>query len=316
LKSFSGRLFHRSKFFEQHKIFREQVQKSETLKQEWIHEGEKVFETIQAKSAEREARGMTKAMIEQSWKAFYECSSVQKLDREVWKKPLFAELRENGIIQGNEADYYIVKMRTKTPDNKQRYEGDLIPHMSWINPKEGIMIHRLEDREEDQAWRDEHFPKGEFPTEKYPKERNLEEIKQDLRLKKLPKKFSEALYASDLAAFAYELAVKKYKEQLQGSGSTSDMNFPLKEAVGINIAYPGSVEILVGYGKPGEMQIFNRGEEGFNLVLATNYGRRVPFMQHHYPEIVGSREIDRVGIYRATTGELYIKTFTKDEIDD
>ena len=309
-------------FSTKHQVFREQLQNPE-IRAEWIQEGKEVFERVKAKSIERQKKGMTGPVIEQSWKSFYKCC-IKKLKPDIWRPPTFDWLMRDGLLKGNEDDYYFVWMQPKLPDDTQPFEELYDPLMAYVNPREGVLLNAQEHREIEQKWRDTFFPK-EFSQEW------LEGIKQNLGIEDLPGDFFKPLYVSDLSVLAYQLGVEKYKEESSQSDdqdnklywsperdpsarpllSKNDLSpAPLTEIVGMNIVYPEAVEKLLKHGETGKMTIFSRGEEGFDLVLATHYGRRVLFMQSDYPEIVGNGEITRVGIYRElASGSLYIQIF-------
>ena len=111
---------------------------------------------------------------------------------------MIKELMDEGFIEGELKDYYLVTIWPATPDNSQSFEG-VPPYIVYVNPKQKSMINHDANREEDQKWRDKYFPK------EFPKEWGLESIKERLELEKLPEDFFKALYASDLSSFAYKL---------------------------------------------------------------------------------------------------------------
>jgi hypothetical protein len=61
----------------------------------------------------------------------------------------------------------------------------------------------------------------------------------------------------------------------------------------------------------GEPMIFKHEEEGFDLVSATHYGRRIPFMQAGYRDIIGDGIIDQYKVDIVRGGGTNIKCVIK-----
>lgn len=311
-------------FYELDQGLREKLQDDQT-KAQWVLKGQKICEYAEAKSVERRERGMTRPVIEQSWKSFYHYC-VYKQKPGVWMSEGFDKLMEDGKLKGEAGDYYIVVMEPKLPGNREPLEEFKRHFLVYVNPKEGVLVNHQEDRETERQWRETNFP------EKFPQEWR-KNIKKTLKINEIPREFFEPLYISDLSVLAYQLAVEKYiKEQSQSRDkynesysfdllerapgarnllSKNDLSpAPLTEVVVAHIVNAETAAILHDYIESENPVIFERGKKAFDLVSATPFGRRIPFMQSDYRDIIGDGIIDRYEIYRVS-GNLYIKGVIK-----
>jgi hypothetical protein len=308
-----------------YKVLMEKFQDDE-IKQKWIEEGRKVLERVKDLSAKRQKEGMTRSVIEESWRSFYEYKIYKAGDPNAVKREEFDKLMKEGKLIGEKGDYYTIRMQSKMLDNSKKFDGDRPALTVSVNPKEGVLVSYQAYREIDQQWRDENFPK-EFM------QNQLKDIKNRLGIQELPKEFFKALPISDLTVLAYQLAVEKYKEEQSQSGDQDDeshdsewlrrdpnvhkllsendlSSVPLRELMITKIVNPAANIMLHGYSESKEPQILRSGNEGFNLVSATPSSRRVPFMLADYPDIIGDGEIDRYEIHMVSD-ELNIKGVIK-----
>jgi hypothetical protein len=301
-------------FSEINNVLRTKISQNGELKEQLIQKGQRIFEDAKTKSAERQERGMTGPVIEESWRTFYRYD-IRKLEPSVWRREEFDELMEAGQLKGKESDYYTVVMEPRLPHNSSPFDKPRRPLMACVNPKDGVLVNIQANRETDHQWRKENFPE-EFPPQL------IDGIKKNLGVEKLPKEFFEPLQASDLSALAYRLAAEKYKEEQLQSGtgarnllSTNDLSpAPLTEVVGVHIGSPETTVVLHKYleaGEAGKPMIFKPGEEGFDLVSATHFGRRIPFMQADYRDIVGDGRVDQYQVDIVRGGEINIKGVIK-----
>jgi hypothetical protein len=204
-------------FSKRDKVLREKLQNDE-IKAQWLQKGQRIFDYAKTKSAERQERGMTRPVIEESWRSFYRYS-IQKLGPGVKRREEFDELMKAGQI-------------------KQDSESE----------------------SRDSNW-----------LKRAPGTRNL-------------------LAKNDLSPAT------------------------LTEVVGAHIGSPETTVVLHKYieaGEPGEPMIFKHGEEGFDLVSATHYGRRIPFMQADYGDIIGDGIVDQYKVDIVRGGEINIKCVIK-----
>jgi len=304
------------------------------ITEEWRKEGRSVFERTKDQIIKREKEGMVRSVIERSWKSFY-TYTIGKLNHpDSYRAPIFKALMRDKLLKGNENDYYVVLMYPKLPYNmtNEAYAAFLSyksrPLIAYVNPIEGVVVNVQADRETEKKWRDEWFPKDPKPEEMPRRQEWLEKIKRQLEIKDIPKAYLEPLHPSDLSILAYLLVVESEHEgnQLQSDDqdpdklrfrgpdarsllSANDLSpVPLTEMVGAHIENPEIEAKLLKYKKAGEMTVFERGEEGFDLVMATHCGRGGSLMHFSHPDIVG--EIDCVGIYtEPDSGLLNIKIF-------
>jgi len=170
-----------------------------------------------------------------------------------------------------------------------------------VNPKDGVLINLRANRDVERQWRKENFPK-EFSQQW------IEDIKNNLGIEKIPEEFFNPLQASDLSAFACRLAREKYQEE---HGSNDLSLPPLTKVVGSYIFCPETTILLYEYMKAEEPMKFKPGDEGFDLVSATHFGRRMPFMQADYPDIIGNGMIDHYEIQPHVFDEISIKIAIK-----
>jgi hypothetical protein len=261
-----------------------------------VQKGKEIFESAKCKSAERREKGMTKSVVEKSWESFYDCS-IDKLKPNSLKRSSFDELMEAGWIEGKESDYYVIVMEPKLPDNSRPFDRPLQPLIAYVNPKDGVLINLRANRDVERQWRNENFP------EKF-SQQWIEGIKNDLKIEEIPREFFEPLQVSDLSAFACRLAQEEYKKEHSGNDLSLS---PLTKVVGSYIFSPETTMLLYEYMKAGKSRIFKPGDEGFDLVSATNFGRRVPFMQADYPDIIGNGMIDHYEIQPHVFDEISIK---------
>lgn len=280
------------KIFHNYEKIRGKFQDRE-IKEEYRQKGKKIFEYAKNKSVERQGRGMTKSVVEKSWKSFYD-SSIRELKPDSLKRKEFDELMEKGWIKGKESDYYVIVMEPKLPDNSRPFDGPLQPLVAYVNPKDGVLINFRANREIEQQWRKENFPE-EFSQQWI----------KNLEIGKPPKEFFEPLQASDLSSFACRLAREKYKEE----HSSNDLSLPtFTQVVGSYIFSPESTLLLYEHMEPGKSIIFKPEDEGFDLISATHFGRRVPFIQADYPDIIEDGTINHYEMLVHSPDDISIKS--------
>lgn len=203
-----------------------------------------------------------------------------------------------------------------------------------MNPKEGVLVSMGGDRIGERKWRDKYLQ-----TLSAEQQERLDEIKRSSSAKELPRSFSEPLYTSDLTALGYQLVVEKSPlassdreafEKLT-SYTAADLEsslldpdkkaqkIPLREAIGADITEPVTrlkISPLVENLKPGEWRYFERGETGFDLLMSTHYGERVPFLHTDYSDFFPpTNEIRQAGICLSTTEGLPSIKFVLDTPD-
>ena len=278
---------------------REKLQ-DQKLKKEYMQRGKEIFESVKEKSTERQKKGMTRPVVEKSWESFYDCS-IDKLKPNSLKRNSFDELMKAGWIEGKKSDYSVIVMKPKLPDNSRPFDRPLQPLIAYVNPKDGALIILRENREVEHQWRKDKFPKELS-------QQWIEGIKKDLKIEKIPSEFFDPLQASDLSAFACRLAREEYKKEHGGNDLSLS---PLTKVVGSYIFSPETTILLYEYMKAEKSRIFKPGDEGFDLVSATNFGRRLPFMQADYPDIIGNGMIDHYEIQPHVFDEISIKIAIK-----
>ena len=197
---------------------------------------------------------------------------------------------EPQVLKGKEDDYYFVMVVPKLPDNSQSFDGFRLPLMAFVNPKEGVMVVYTENRRVDQEWREKTFPK-EFPQEW------LDRVKNKSNIKEASEALKIALYSSDLTALSYQSVVKEYTKN-------GEARVPLSEFMIAGIINPETKILLDEYMKSEMPVIFRPGEEGFDRVSATNFGRRVPFMMADHRDKIGDGVIDHYEIHILPNGVL------------
>ena len=266
----------------------------------YVQKGKEIFEFAKDKSAERQKKGMTRPVVEKSWESFYDCS-IDKLKPNSLKRNTFDELMEAGWIEGKESDYYVIVMEPKLPDNSRPFDRPLQPLIAYVNPKDGVLINLRANRDVERQWRKENFPQGLS-------QQWIKGIKKDLGIEEIPRDFFESLQASDLSAFACRLAQEKYKEEHGGNDLSLS---PLTKVVGSYIFCPETTILLYEYMKAEKSMIFKPGDKGFDLVSATHFGRRVPFMQADYSDIIGDGMVDHYEICTHAFDEISIKIAIK-----
>jgi len=180
----------------------------------------------------------------------------------------------------------------------------LQPLIAYVNPKDGVLIHFRANREIDSQWRKANFPNKFL-------QQWIESVKKKLNIEKIPEDFFKPLQASDLSAFAYQLAREKYRAEHKLP------SVPLTELVASQIIHPETITLLhelIEEMKEGEAMIFKPGEKGFGLVSATAFGPRYPFMKVGFPDIIGHGILDHYEVFKILGDEINIKGVFKQEM--